>query len=97
MPKPIKAILKKKNFFSKNLILNFKRFLVTISTTFNFEISKNYIKNLIEANPCQSNPCRNGGVCQVAGAGYYCQCPPSYYGNCCQYCMFSYELLENNS
>jgi hypothetical protein len=30
MPKPIKAILKKKNFFSKNLILNFKSFLLKL-------------------------------------------------------------------
>ena len=34
--------------------------------------------------PCQSNPCRNGGVCRSEGAGYICTCLNGYMGTNCE-------------
>jgi low-density lipoprotein receptor-related protein 1 (alpha-2-macroglobulin receptor) len=35
-------------------------------------------------NPCSSNPCMNGGFCQVQGSSFICSCSKSYSGLRCQ-------------
>jgi len=35
-------------------------------------------------NPCGSNPCRNGGVCQNFGHFFTCKCPLLYFGKYCE-------------
>jgi len=46
--------------------------------------------SLILDNSCFTNPCLNGGKCQVVssytGVSYTCSCASGYYGNNCQYC-----------
>ena len=34
--------------------------------------------------PCQSNPCRNGGVCQSQGEGFMCTCLNGFTGVFCE-------------
>jgi len=41
----------------------------------------------IATNPCQRNPCLNGGTCSVAtttASGYTCSCPTQFTGTNCQ-------------
>ncbi|KAM8805023.1 coagulation factor IX-like [Eudromia elegans] len=35
-------------------------------------------------NPCNTNPCRNGGVCKIRHYSYFCICPPSFSGENCE-------------
>ncbi|XP_028320218.1 coagulation factor X [Gouania willdenowi] len=37
----------------------------------------------INLNPCQSNPCLNGGVCTLERGHFLCLCAPQYYGSTC--------------
>lgn len=34
--------------------------------------------------PCDSNPCRNAGKCNVIGSLFTCTCLPGYIGNTCE-------------
>ena len=37
------------------------------------------------ADPCEPNPCENGGICAIgASASSICQCPPGYEGTHCE-------------
>lgn len=39
----------------------------------------------IAPTPCQPNPCQNGGSCAAQGTtSFLCQCPPGFYGYCCE-------------
>ena len=38
----------------------------------------------LAANPCQPSPCQNGGLCQVQGTTFLCQCPATFIGRCCE-------------
>jgi len=35
------------------------------------------------ADPCQNNPCNNGGTCLVVGDTFQCNCPPGFRGPRC--------------
>ncbi|XP_061210546.1 coagulation factor IX-like [Neopsephotus bourkii] len=35
-------------------------------------------------NPCNTNPCNNGGVCKIRHYNYYCICPPRFGGDNCE-------------
>ncbi|XP_036356795.1 zonadhesin-like [Octopus sinensis] len=35
-------------------------------------------------NPCQNNPCKNGGTCINKGFDYTCQCTANYFGRFCE-------------
>ncbi|KAM4658958.1 coagulation factor IX-like isoform 1-T5 [Amazona ochrocephala] len=35
-------------------------------------------------NPCNTNPCNNGGVCKVRHYNYFCICPPRFGGDNCE-------------
>ncbi|XP_048585031.1 uncharacterized protein LOC5513301 isoform X2 [Nematostella vectensis] len=37
----------------------------------------------VGANPCSSNPCRNGATCSSNKGQYKCKCPPGYGGRDC--------------
>ena len=37
-----------------------------------------------DINECQSNPCKNGTICNDAINGYSCTCAASYTGNHCE-------------
>ena len=36
------------------------------------------------ADPCQSDPCQNGGTCQAQGDNYLCQCLSAFTGTNCE-------------
>ncbi|RNA24253.1 fibropellin-1-like isoform X2 [Brachionus plicatilis] len=38
----------------------------------------------IYSNPCDSNPCVEGTICNVVGISYTCSCQPGYFGKPCQ-------------
>eukprot|EP00057_Strongylocentrotus_purpuratus_P027453 XP_011681927.1 PREDICTED: fibropellin-3-like [Strongylocentrotus purpuratus] len=40
---------------------------------------------MTEANPCNSNPCQNGGTCLNAITSFVCQCAVSWQGRICTY------------
>ncbi|NXW36943.1 FA7 factor, partial [Phaetusa simplex] len=35
-------------------------------------------------NPCNTNPCKNGGVCKIRHYSYFCICPPRFGGDNCE-------------
>ncbi|XP_067158107.1 coagulation factor IX-like isoform X2 [Apteryx mantelli] len=35
-------------------------------------------------NPCNTNPCKNGGVCKIRHYNYFCICPPKFGGDNCE-------------
>ncbi|XP_010226075.1 PREDICTED: venom prothrombin activator nigrarin-D-like [Tinamus guttatus] len=35
-------------------------------------------------NPCNTNPCKNGGVCKIRHYTYFCICPPNFGGDTCE-------------
>uniref|UniRef100_A0A8C6ZRK3 Uncharacterized protein n=1 Tax=Nothoprocta perdicaria TaxID=30464 RepID=A0A8C6ZRK3_NOTPE len=35
-------------------------------------------------NPCNTNPCKNGGVCKIRHYTYFCICPPNFGGDNCE-------------
>ncbi|KAL3989912.1 EGF-like domain family protein [Acanthocheilonema viteae] len=37
-----------------------------------------------ERNYCESNPCKNNGVCISTTGGYRCECPEGFHGNKCE-------------
>ncbi|XP_078420829.1 factor VII-activating protease-like isoform X1 [Cetorhinus maximus] len=37
-----------------------------------------------EEDPCLTNPCENGGTCEVKGRNFKCHCHPLYTGKTCQ-------------
>jgi len=39
-------------------------------------------------NPCDDEPCMNGGTCHVDGLSFKCQCTSRYSGLTCDTCMF---------
>ncbi|KAG7225959.1 hypothetical protein INR49_018560 [Caranx melampygus] len=44
-------------------------------------------------NPCQFNPCMNGGICTLDRGEFLCLCPPQYRGKICE----SKRRRENDS
>ena len=39
---------------------------------------------MLTVEPCDHDPCQNGGKCEVVGAGYKCSCINHYSGRDCQ-------------
>lgn len=40
-----------------------------------------------KVNPCGTNPCKNGAICQPTNSTYSClSCPPQYTGINCDTC-----------
>ncbi|NXA54666.1 FA10 factor, partial [Nothocercus julius] len=39
---------------------------------------------LLGLNPCNTNPCKNGGVCKIRHYTYFCICPPNFGGDNCE-------------
>ncbi|XP_062438628.1 vitamin K-dependent protein C isoform X1 [Rhea pennata] len=35
-------------------------------------------------NPCNANPCKNGGICKIRHYNYFCICPPKFGGDNCE-------------
>ncbi|NXG33274.1 FA9 factor, partial [Dromaius novaehollandiae] len=50
-------------------------------TVRNFIFRKKKVNSL---NPCNTNPCKNGGVCKVRQYNYFCMCPPRFGGDNCE-------------
>lgn len=44
----------------------------------------NHLTELLSANECSSNPCRNGGTCVDTYNGYMCNCPSNWEGPTCE-------------
>lgn len=38
---------------------------------------------VVDLNPCQRNPCLNGGMCRIERGEFLCLCPPQYQGKTC--------------
>lgn len=57
-----------------------------MSETWILEQRIHFFKNIIIRLdlPCGQNPCMNGGICQVVGNSYSCQCLYPYQGGQCQ-------------
>ena len=49
-----------------------------------FNLSVAFITDIVD--PCQPNPCLNGGTCKASndGKSFTCQCKPGWSGNKCQ-------------
>ncbi|NXE47370.1 FA9 factor, partial [Casuarius casuarius] len=63
-------------------------------TVRNFIFRKKKVNSL---NPCNTNPCKNGGVCKVRQYNYFCMCPPRFGGDNCEratVCVSIAEKLE---
>ena len=45
----------------------------------------------IDTNPCDSNPCQNGGVCssELSSSIYVCECPSTFCGPQCQFSIWT--------
>ncbi|NXA42065.1 FAXD protein, partial [Eudromia elegans] len=58
----------------------------TPNTSFSkgFTINGIILSFLLGLNPCNTNPCRNGGVCKIRHYSYFCICPPSFSGENCE-------------
>ena len=41
------------------------------------------LKTIFKTDLCSSNPCVNGGTCNSAANGYWCDCPVGYTGTSC--------------
>ncbi|KAJ8034335.1 Fibropellin-1 [Holothuria leucospilota] len=40
---------------------------------------------IVDVNPCQSNPCRNDGICAPFNKYFACQCLPTFSGPTCEF------------
>lgn len=50
---------------------------------------------IVGRDPCQPNPCRNGGTCQPTNSGsFMCMCPAGYEGICCEIRERSLERVD---
>ncbi|CAN8028078.1 unnamed protein product [Ixodes persulcatus] len=43
------------------------------------------LRETLEISPCFSEPCFNGGRCQLLASGFICICPPDYTGPFCRH------------
>ncbi|XP_072440843.1 coagulation factor X-like [Chiloscyllium punctatum] len=43
-----------------------------------------YWNKYVDGDQCESNPCRNGGICRDNVNRYDCQCPKGYHGSNCE-------------
>ncbi|XP_009641654.1 coagulation factor IX [Egretta garzetta] len=50
----------------------------------NTEKTMEFWKTYIDGDQCESNPCKNGAVCEDAVSSYVCWCPPGYEGRNCE-------------
>ena len=55
-------------------------------------------------NPCNSNPCRNGGTCTTSGTNYICTCTSQFSGPTCDQvlgkfftssCLYKHDCWNN--
>lgn len=37
-----------------------------------------------ERNACEFSPCKNGGICEIVNATFFCRCPFGYTGDRCE-------------
>ena len=51
---------------------------------FSFFSKDLFSTSFLAATPCQPNPCQNGGTCTPQGNTFFCQCPSTYAGRCCE-------------
>ena len=48
-------------------------------------------------NPCWSNPCLNGGTCEIKGAdAYLCLCPDDKHGKHCDYNLYGDAYIQKD-
>ncbi|KFQ23872.1 Coagulation factor IX, partial [Merops nubicus] len=50
----------------------------------NTEKTMEFWKTYIDGDQCESNPCKNGGVCKDGVSSYVCWCPAGYEGRNCE-------------
>ncbi|NXG69912.1 FA7 factor, partial [Baryphthengus martii] len=68
-------------------------------TVRNFVLGKTGELTVSCLNPCNTNPCNNGGVCKIRHYNYFCICPPKFGGTNCEkvsdcLCLSAAEKLE---
>ena len=54
------------------------------------------------ANPCEDEPCKNGGTCNAFGGDFSCTCPDNWSGTTCEEgkadnCKFDKPLIYIHS
>ena len=42
------------------------------------------IVSFVAVTPCSPSPCQNGGICIPMGSTFFCQCPSTFTGRCCE-------------
>ncbi|XP_070201058.1 neurogenic locus notch homolog protein 1-like [Littorina saxatilis] len=56
----------------------------TIPLTSAFAMRIFSVRTCLTVDPCEPDPCQNGGSCQSQGEISTCSCPPLYTGNVCE-------------
>ena len=49
--------------------------------------------DMLDINDCESNPCKNGGMCTDGVADYTCNCAAGYTGKDCETSTFNFISL----
>ncbi|XP_070201876.1 protein eyes shut-like isoform X2 [Littorina saxatilis] len=57
-------------------------FTIPLTSAFSMRIFS--VRTCLTVDPCEPDPCQNGGSCQSQGEISTCSCPPLYTGNVCE-------------
>ena len=51
---------------------------------FAFKLDVFYLNIELKPRPCDSVPCKNGGICSNVGGSFSCECVGSFVGKTCE-------------